>query len=145
MPDTYVNAVSGEEILVQIGDDADPQVFAHDCMINTDRSINLTATTSDQQIPNCTDPSKPPKTVRRVDATDSTISGAGLLHKDSALVWAQRVGKTISIRGRIAGALRVAGLYILTEFAITGTARQYSTASITLVQADQPEITADAG
>lgn len=145
MTDTYVNAVSGEEILVQIGDGGDPEVFAHDCMINTDRSINLTATTSDQQIPNCTDPSKPPKTVRRIDSTDSTISGSGILHKDSVLVWAQRRGKIINVRGRIAGALRVAGPYILTEFSITGTARQYSTASITLVQADEPEITADAG
>lgn len=144
MPDAYVDVVSGEEILIQIGDGADPEVFAHDCMINASRSITLSASTRDQTIPNCTDPSKPDQTVRSVDALDSQISGDGKLHKASVKAWADRRGQIVNVRGRIAGALRVAGPYILTEFAITGTAREFATAQITLVQAENPTISADA-
>lgn len=144
MSDTYVDTVSGDEILVQIGDGADPEVFAHDCMINGSRAYTRTASTKDQRIPNCTDPSKPDKTVRSVDSTDSTISGDGLLHGSSTLAWLNRVGKVVNCRVRKAGAFQVAGPYILTEFSITGTAREYATASVTLVQADEPTITAGA-
>lgn len=143
MSDTYVNPVAGEKILVQIGNGADPEVFAHDCMINAERGINLTASTRQLSVPNCTDPSKPDKTVRVVDATDSVISGQGKLHSDSVLDWMERVGKTINIRVRQAGVWRVAGAYILTAFNITGAARDHSTASITLEQADAPTIAAD--
>lgn len=142
MSDVFVSVVSGEEILVQIGDGASPEVFAHDCMINGSRSFSRTASTTDQQVPNCTDPSKPPKTVRRVDSTDSTISGEGLLHSDSVLDWLNRVGTTFNARVRKAGVFQVAAPYILTEFTLTGQAREYATASITMVQADEPDITA---
>lgn len=144
MTDTYVNVVSGEAILVQIGNGADPQVFAHDCIINANRSISRTANTSEQSIPNCTDPSKPDKIVRRVDSTDSTISGDGKVHSDSVLTWLQRVGKTIPVRTRQAGVWRVAGDYIVSEFTVTGKDKEFALASVTLVQADEPEITADA-
>lgn len=142
MPDTYVSTVSGEEILVQIGDGASPELFAHDCMINGSRSFNMSASTKDQTIPNCTDPSKPDKTVRTVEAEDSTISGEGKVHKTSLKTWLDRVGTTFNVRVLVAGAFQAAGLYILTEFSLTGTAREYATASVTLVQADKPTITA---
>lgn len=143
MSDTYVNPVSGELILVQIGDGEDPEVFAHDCQINAERGVNVTATTRQLSVPNCTDPSKPDKTVRIVDALDSVISGQGKLHSDSALEWMQRVGKTINIRVRVAGVWRISGKYILTAFNVTGAARDHATASITLEQADAPVIGAD--
>lgn len=139
----YVDVVDGELILVQIGDNADPQVFAHDCLINTSRSINLTANVTEQSIPNCVNPSLPDKTVRRVDSTDSTISGEGKLHKASALVWMQRVGTIVPVRARQSGVWRIAGDYIVSEFSITGQNREYATASVTLVQADAPVISAD--
>ncbi|MBX4159131.1 hypothetical protein K4A07_18585, partial [Lactiplantibacillus plantarum] len=109
MSDVFVSVVSGEDILVQLGDGASPEVFTHDCMINGSRGFNRTATTTDQQIPNCTDPSKPPKTMRRTDSTDSTISGEGLLHSASVLAWLNRVGKTINCRVRRPGSFQVAG------------------------------------
>ncbi|MGQ2989519.1 phage tail tube protein [Brevundimonas sp.] len=143
MTDAYVNVVSGEAILVQIGNDADPQVFAHDCIINGSRALSLTTNTSEQTIPNCTDPSKPDKVVRRVDSTDSTISGDGKLHSDSVLAWLQRRGKIVDVRVRQAGVWRVAGQYIVSEFTVTGQSKEFATASITLVQADDPEITDD--
>ncbi|WP_298698183.1 phage tail tube protein [uncultured Brevundimonas sp.] len=145
MTDTYVDVVSGEEILIQIGNGADPEVWAHDCLINGARSLSLTASTRDQTLPNCTDPSKPDKTVRDVDALDSQITGEGKVHGSSMLAWMQRVGKIIPIRVRKAGVWRVAGPYILTQFDLTGTPREFATASVTLVQADQPTIDADAG
>ena len=142
-PEDYVEVVDGEKILVQIGNGADPEVFAHDCLINTGRSINLTASVSEQSIPNCLDPSLPDKIVRRVDSTDSNISGDGKLHSSSTLEWMQRVGTTVNIRARQAGVWRIAGAYIVSEFSITGTNREYATASVALVQADAPVIGAD--
>lgn len=145
MSDTFVSTVSGELILVQIGDGADPEVFAHDCLINASRGLSLTANVSEQSVPNCTDPSKPDKILRRVDSTDSTISGDGKLHSSSTLAWLNRVGKVVNIKVRQAGVWQVAGAYILTEFSITGTAREFATASVSLSQADAPTITADTG
>ena len=142
-PEDYVEVVDGEKILVQIGDGADPEVFAHDCLINTGRSINLTASVSEQSIPNCVDPSQPDKIVRRVDSTDSNISGDGKLHSSSTLAWMQRVGTTVNVRARQAGVWRIAGAYIVSEFSVTGTNREYATASVSLVQADAPVIGAD--
>lgn len=143
MTDTYVDTLSGELILVQIGNGASPEVFTHDCMINGSRSLSLSASTRDQTIPNCTDPSKPDKTVRDVEATDSQISGEGKLHNSAALVWMQRRGTVVNVRVRAAGVWKVEGPYILTQFDITGQAREFSTASVTLVQADNPTIGAD--
>ena len=142
-PEDYVEVVDGEKILVQIGDGADPEVFAHDCLINTGRSINLTASVSEQSIPNCVDPSQPDKIVRRVDSTDSNISGDGKLHSSSTLAWMQRVGTTVNVRARQAGVWRIAGAYIVSEFSVTGTNREYATARVSLVQADAPVIGAD--
>jgi len=142
-PEDFVDVVSGEQILVQIGDGADPEVFAHDCLINTGRSINLTANVTEQSIPNCLDPSQPDKVVRRVDSTDSNIAGDGKLHSSSTLPWMQRVGKTVNIRARQAGVWRIAGAYIVSEFSLTGSAREYATANVTLVQADAPVIGLD--
>lgn len=143
MTDTFVNTVNGEEILVQIGDGEDPEVFAHDCLINAERGINRTASTRVLTVPNCTDPSKPDKTVRVADATDSVISGAGKLHRESVLPWMQRVGKTVNVRVRVAGSWRVAGAYIVSAFNLTGAARDHATCSVTLEQADEPVINAD--
>lgn len=143
MTDTYVDTLSGEQILVQLGDGASPETFAHDCMINGSRSLSLTAATRDQTIPNCTDPSKPDKVVRDVESTDSQISGEGKLHNSSTLAWMQRVGKTVNVRVRSAGVWRVAGAYIVSQFDITGQAREFATAQVTLVQADAPTIGAD--
>lgn len=142
-PEDYVEAVDGESILVQIGDGADPEVFSHDCLINTSRSIGLTANVSEQSIPNCANPELPDKIVRRVDSTDSNISGEGKLHKSSTLKWMQLVGKTVNVRARQAGIWRVAGAYIVQSFEVTGQNRQYATASVNLVQADAPVISAD--
>lgn len=142
-PADYVEVVDGELILVQIGDGADPEVFAHDCLINTSRSISLTANVSEQTVPNCANPSEPDKVVRRVDSVDSAISGEGKLHSSSTLAWMQRVGQTVNIRARQAGVWRVAGSYIVQAFEVTGQNRQYATASVNLVQADAPVIGAD--
>ena len=142
-PEDYVEVVDGEKILVQIGDGAEPEVFAHDCLINTSRSISLTANVTEQSIPNCVNPSEADKIVRRVESTDSNISGEGKLHKSSTLPWMQRVGKTVNVRARQAGVWRIAGSYIVQSFEVTGQNRQFATASVNLVQADAPVISAD--
>lgn len=141
----YVDVVNGEKILVQIGDGADPEVFTHDCMINAERGVNLTASTIQQSVPRCDDPSAPDLVTREPDAVDSVINGAGKLHSSSTLAWMQRVGKKVNIRVRQAGVWRIAGTYILTAFNVTGTVKNHTTASITLEQAAVPTITNDAG
>lgn len=139
----YVEVVSGESILVQIGDGADPEVFAHDCMINGSRSFERTASVTEQSIPRCDDPSQPDKIVRRVDSTDSSIGGSFKVHSSSMLAWMQRVGQTINVRVRQAGVWRVAGAYILQSFSVEAEARGYATGSMNMVQADEPTIGAD--
>ncbi len=49
----------GGQILVKIGDGADPEVFASDCLINTDKGIDFSSDSTDFVVPDCVDPTAP--------------------------------------------------------------------------------------
>ena len=51
-----VKTLSGKKLLVQIGDGAQPEVFAADCMINAERGIAFSVDSNDFVIPDCDNP-----------------------------------------------------------------------------------------
>lgn len=144
----YLDGLLTEELLIQVGDGATPtEVFAHPCLVNTERSVALTAETKAVQIPNCTEPSAPKKTVRRVVATDSQISGSGLLPHASSKTYADwllsGLPKNIKVKLAKTGALMLSGSYLLTNFTVTGSDQGDNvTCQITLEQADAPTTSA---
>ena len=143
---SFVDVANGETILVQVGDGEDPEVFAHDCLINAERGITLTANTIAQVVPNCTNPSAPGKTVRSVESIDSTISGGGKMHSSSVKTWMDWLNsglpKNIRVKHNVTGSWQVAGSYLLTSFSANGTPKNHSECQVTLEQADAPTISA---
>jgi hypothetical protein len=81
-----VAIVAGEQLLIQIGDGADPENFVHSCLINTTRDIAFKSNLTETEVANCADQSQPAKIVRKVKSIDFTISGAG--KTDATSVWA---------------------------------------------------------
>ena len=143
---SFVDVANGETILVQIGDGEDPEVFAHDCLINAERGITLTANAISQMVPRCDDPSLPAKTVRSIESTDSSVSGGGKMHASSVKTWMDwlksGLPKNIRTKHNETGSWQVAGSYLLTSFAVTGTPKNHAEVQVTLEQADDPTISA---
>ncbi len=140
--DTYAGAIDSVLLLVQLGDGQTPENFAHPCLINTQRSFTATANATANEVPDCTDQTKPMKTTRTVTSTDSKIAGDGMLDVLTAKVYMDKLlaGQPINIKvnvGSIAGALLVTGPYVLTSFAITGSKKGDNvTCSLAFDQAD---------
>ena len=137
---SFVDVANGELILVQVGDGESPEVFAHDCLINGDRSIAMSASTVTNEVPRCDDPSAPSKTMRAVVATDSSISGSGKMHSSSVKTWQDWLlsgePKNIRVKHNETGKWQVAGSYVLTSFQVNGTPKTNAEVSVTLEQAD---------
>lgn len=148
---SYVANIVGEELLVQIGDGAVDEAFAHDCLINSERSVEGSSDVVTSVVPRCDDPSAPGKTVRRVRSTDTRVTFSGMLHATSALVWMQwqRAGTPKNIRVKqdvtgAAGGWLLAGSFLLENFSVSGTPHEEQSCTGTLVQADGTTLTANA-
>ncbi len=141
---SFVDVAPGEEILVQIGDGEDPEVFAHDCLMNATRGISFSASTVTNIVPRCDDPSAPAKTMRAVEAIDSSIPFDGKMHSSSTKVWMDRMLAGLPINVRVkhnqTGKWQVAGSYLLTAFTVNGVPKTNADVSGTLEQADLPVV-----
>jgi hypothetical protein len=85
MPDQYVLPVAGEQIILQIGNGATPEVFSATCTINTTRGFTGTSKFSTTELADCTNPSNPAQTVRKIQSTDLSFDGAGVTDAPSIL------------------------------------------------------------
>lgn len=134
-----VETFNGSKILIKIGDGADPEVFAHPCLINTSRSVQGSVTTVDSVVPDCADPDAPAWIEREKDSISYTISGEGLMNRaDIAdyLAWlkaSMTKNVQVVIADGLSGAQVLSGAFHLTEFQISGTRKEKATCSITLV------------
>jgi len=122
-------------ILLKIGDGADPEVFAHDCLINLNRSVSITASMVEQTIYDCTDPTAPGTVYRIKDSVSLSASGTGKTHKTSLLKyvqWALTQGaKNVQIEMGGQGGVRIETQLHLTEFTpAEGEPKNYASASM---------------
>lgn len=137
---TQVSAMQGTKLLVQIGDGGGTEVFAHDCLINTDRGISFASDESRQVIPDCDSPDDPAWQTLDKDGLTATISGAGMLHTASVPTWdawfRSNDGKNVRVLlngvGAGAGGGHWAGSFKLTGWEITGTRNDKARVSVTL-------------
>ncbi|MFN3746703.1 MAG: phage tail tube protein [Hyphomicrobiaceae bacterium] len=134
-----VQTLNGTQLLVQVGDGADPEVFAHDCLINTDRGIQFSADQNRQVVPDCEDPDTPAWSELSLDGLSAVINGAGMLHTPSVAGWFAwfTSGASKNVRVRVnaaaaAGGGYWAGRFKLTDFEVTGARNEKSTVSVTL-------------
>lgn len=135
-----VRAMNGRSLLVQIGNAASPEVFAHDCLINTDRGIQFSAETNRQTIIDCDTPDALAWQSLTKDALTATITGAGMLHTASTEEWFTwfngDTGKNVRVLlGGVSGANGGgywAGSFKLTSYEITGGPGAKAEVSVTL-------------
>ncbi len=142
-----VKAMNGTKLLVQIGNGAGPEVFAHDCLINTERGISFASETNRQVIPECEEPDAPAWSVVSKDSLSATITGAGMLHTSSVAEWDEWFnsddGK--NIRVLLSGVTLAnggghwAGSFKLTGWEVTGTRNEKAQVSVTL-ESDGPVV-----
>lgn len=74
------------QFLVQLGNGANPEVFASPCGLNS-RSFNRTAATNDTNVPDCDNPDAPSWLERDVVSLSASISGAGVVADEDFDVW----------------------------------------------------------
>ena len=135
-----VKAMNGTSLLVQIGDGGSPEVFAHDCLINTERGIAFASETNRQVIPDCDTPEAPAWSVVNKDGLSATITGAGMLHTASVPDWdawfnsddAKNVRVLLNGVTLVNGGGHWAGAFKLTAWEITGTRNEKAQVSVTL-------------
>ncbi|MUZ65334.1 phage tail tube protein [Agrobacterium vitis] len=134
-----VKGLKGEKLLIQIGDGATPEVFAIDCLINTDRGIKFSSDTTDTNLPDCDNPGAPAWKFRNKDGFAAEISGAGKTHTPSLkLFWdwfnsddGKNCRVLVDATAANGGGYWV-GSFKCTDFEVTGTPKEYADCSITL-------------
>lgn len=136
-----VASANGTKLLIQVSDGASPEVFSHDCLINSARGVVFAAETNEFIVPDCDSPDDPAWKEVTKDGLSATVSGAGILHTTTAkslwYTWlAQAAVKNCRINLNVAsgvGGGYWAGEFHLTQFEITGDRNSKLEANITLV------------
>lgn len=136
-----VKTMNGTQLLIQIGDGATPEVFAADCLINTERGIAFSADTNEFIVPDCNNPDDPAWKEVTKDGLSAQISGSGMLHTMSVEDWfAWFISKdTKNVRVKLNGVTLAnggghwAGAFHCTAFEVTGNRNEKATCSTSLV------------
>lgn len=68
-------------LVLKVGNDADPQVFAPKCSINAARGITFNANVSEDSIPDCSDLEKLQWLIREKVSLSADVTGSGKSHK----------------------------------------------------------------
>jgi len=132
--------MSGRQLLVQIGDGGNPEQFAHDCLINTERGIAFNSEANRETIPDCDDPDAPGWSVMNKSGLSATISGAGRLHTASVEAWFNWFNSddTKNVRVLLNGVSAAdgggywKGAFKLTAFEVTGPETGRAAVTVTL-------------
>ena len=139
-----VKKMTGEKLLIQIGDGGDPETFAHDCLINQERGVEYGTQTQEEYLPDCDNLDAPASRTVEVTGLSVTINGAGIFHTSSWDFffdwWQSGEAKNVKVKENIlaaAGGGTETGSYKLTSLSRTGTHKQNTTVSMTLMS-DSP-------
>lgn len=135
-----VKSMNGTKLLIQIGDGEDPEVFAHDCLINTERSFSVEKSTNSFAVIDCDNPDDAAWVERVSDELSAAISGSGVLHTTSLKTWFGYVTSGESYNARILlngvaaidGGGHFAGKFKVTNLEITGNRGEKTTVSVAL-------------
>lgn len=150
---TVQSALSGESLLIQIGNGATPEVFTHPCLINTTRSVVGTANMSAAEIADCGNPSAPGYMRRVTKSIDWKLDGEGIMDAASVYTYLAAfqagLAKNVRVLQNVpgsAGGWQIAGSYIIDGFTpASGVARETQTCKISLAAAGPMLITQNAG
>lgn len=140
-----VQNAPGEQLILQIGNGATPEVFTATCTINTTRGLDRSAKASVTELADCIVPSNPAQTVRQIMSTDLKFTGAGIADAPSILAieqWlasgAQKNCKIILNRTGAAGGFTISVPLVITAYNLAGARGDMMTFNITCEQAAAP-------
>lgn len=120
--------LAGKSLLIQVGDGADPEVFAHPCLINASRGLIINADVNDSRIPDCSDPELIGWLGREKISLSASLNGAGTLNTtdtEDYFNWvtsADPKNVRFNLNGVVLadGGGYIAGAFHLVTFEITG-------------------------
>lgn len=134
MTDTYAEHIGSENLLFLIQTSApgvEPKVYGASCSINSNSKVDLSSQVYEGKRSNCTDPSKPAKTVRRVTGLDVKFTGSGMTdvasHRLLVQKWSQGAiipGKIMQDTGEAATGWEVEGGWIIDSIGLGGEHRE---------------------
>lgn len=133
---TAPTTVTFGKFIIQLGNGAEPEVFAAPCGLTT-KGFNQTANTQETSVPDCDDPDAPAYVERAVDTLSSEISGSGVLATESLDTWQAWFTSALSKNCRVYPNGLTGGYwegkFVLSAFNLTANRGQKVNADVTLV------------
>jgi predicted secreted protein len=134
-----VQHARGVKLLLKVESQDSPNQYAAFCTINAARGITFTSATNEFNIPDCTDPDLIGWLAREKVSLSVAVTGAGILNtpdvQDFFDWWSSSESRNCQIVVDVVsadGGVIFAGLFHLTEFAITGDRGAKMEATLTL-------------
>lgn len=143
MTATFPGFIDTVKLAVAIGTTSmGTTTYAQPVLINTARSFSNKAQVQETIVPRVDDPTQPGEIVRIVTATDTEVSGEGILDTATYAALNGQVGQVVPLQisvGDATGDLVATGDYLITECMATGQKHgDLVTASLKFVQASAP-------
>ncbi|MBV9549305.1 MAG: hypothetical protein JO256_06485 [Alphaproteobacteria bacterium] len=112
----------GTKLYIKVGDGASPEVFSHPVMINTDRSLQLSASGQNDTVFDPTAPDTPVWEQFFKTAMSAKVSGSGKLDTASVSTYTAWLasGTPKNVKIYLDTTLLYTGAFHLTEFQISG-------------------------
>jgi predicted secreted protein len=129
-----ISKIRGTQLYIKVGNGAEPEVFAHPCLINTKRGIQFQSSTNKIIVPDCDNPDDPAWSEAVKDALSATINGAGTLDVAAVAEYDDwfRNPESKQVQVWLAALGHWQGGFHLTNFEITGDRGSLAEATITL-------------
>lgn len=122
-----VKHARGVQLLLKVGNGAEPEVFTAFCTVNAARGITFTSATNEINIPDCDDPDQISWLAREKVSLSVAVTGAGVLNTPDVQAFydwlTDEDSKNCQIVIDVAsadGGVIFEGFFHLTDFAITG-------------------------
>lgn len=145
-----VNNVSGEQLLLLLGNGASPEVFIATSTINTTRSLDMTAIASVTELADVITPSNPAVTYRQIKSYDLKFTGAGIADGPSILALltfmqsgAQKNIRVVQNRTGAQGGFNITLPMVMTNLQLAGTRGDMQTFTATFEAAGAMTIAAN--
>lgn len=129
-----ITSLKGHEILIKLGDGADPEVFTHPNLINSERGLEFTTDMESGELVDLADLGAPAVTTQYPKSHSLTVSGSGVTHQSDVLEWAQwwKSGDSKNVKIYAANCVVTTSMRI-SSFKISGDRTAQATNEITLV------------
>lgn len=129
-----ISSLKGHEILIKIGDGADPEVFTHPNVINSDRGLEFSADFEAGELVDLADLSAPAVTTQFAKSLSMSISGSGVTHSTDVKEWLDWFKSGDSKNVKIyCGNTIVTSAVVLSSFKVSGDRLAQATNEVTLM------------